>query len=104
MRLAVSHTFFNKKLDEYGHGHDAELLKMMELEKAELIKSTPSPDCVSPAVEEVQVQDDGTHCVLSDASRRILDQRLSLIKDNVHPELEIDFALPVLKTCARKCH
>lgn len=101
MRLTVSHTFFNKKLDEFGHGHDAELIKMMDLEKSKLMISFPAADVQSAQVNDGQLKVDG-NCSMSDMSRQILDQRLSLIKGDVHSELEVEFAAPIMKECVRK--
>ncbi len=99
MRLAVSHTFFNKKLDEYGEGHDESIRQIIKLEKAELQKCFPIPEnCV---VEE-DIDPDVGNCSMSEASKAIHAKRLSLIKDIPESDLEIDFSVPVLKMCIRK--
>ena len=41
MRLATSHTFFNKKLDGFGHDHDASIKEMMDLEQRKLKQTFP---------------------------------------------------------------
>lgn len=41
MSQAVLQTFFNKKLDEFGHGHDEDIIKMMDLEKQKLHETFP---------------------------------------------------------------
>ena len=32
LRLAVSHTYLNKKMDEFGQNHDQSLKKLMEID------------------------------------------------------------------------
>ena len=100
MRLAVSHTYFNKKLEEFGHGHDDDIRRIMELEKKQLHKGFPTSEPAKFAVDADDSIDGNSG--LSDASRSILAQCLSIIKDNPYPDLEIDFAIPVMKNCIRK--
>ena len=42
MRLAVSHTYFNKKLDEFGQSYDEAINQMLEVEKKVLQKKIPA--------------------------------------------------------------
>ena len=71
MRLAVSHTFFNKKLHEFGHGHDATIIEMMNLEKQKLNEAFPvSMEETGLEKECERAGDDG--CSLSEASQRII--------------------------------
>lgn len=99
MRLAVSHTYFNKKLDEFGQGHEDDVLQIMEMEKKKLQKAFPIPD--TQVIAEKADVDHGNSS-LSEASRAIHAQRLALIEDIPHSDLEIDFAVPAMKQCFRK--
>lgn len=101
MRLAVSHSYFNKKLEEFGQGNDDGIRQMMELEEKQLQNAFPTPEPEVVAVIEVNADDDDDSN-LSDASKSILAKHLALIEDKQLSDLEIDFALPVMKTCFRK--
>jgi hypothetical protein len=102
MRLAVSHTYFNKKLDEFGQGHDDDILEMMELQKIELQKAFPTTK--QPQVIEMGVDSDDGNSSLTNASKEIFAQRLSLIEEIPHSDLEIHFSVPVMKNCPRKLY
>ena len=41
MRLAVLHTYFNKKLDEFGPSYDEAINQMLEVERKVLQKKIP---------------------------------------------------------------
>lgn len=97
MRLAVSHTYFNKKLDEFGQGHDDDILEMMELQKIELQKAFPTTK--QPQVIEMGVDSDDGNSSLTNASKAIFAQRLALIEEIPHSDLEINFSVPVMKNC-----
>ena len=99
MRLAVSHSYFNKKLDEFGLGHDEAINRIMEIEKKELERTHPTHSI--PACEEtinIEVGDSN----MSEASKAIYAKRLALIQDAPQSDLEIDFSLPIMKKCFRK--
>ncbi|CAB4033570.1 Hypothetical predicted protein [Paramuricea clavata] len=96
MRLAVSHIYFNKKLDEFGQGHD-DILKMMELQKIELQKTFPTTKQLQ--VIEMGVDSDDGNSSLTNASKAIFAQRLALIEEIPHSDLEIKFSVPVMKNC-----
>ena len=102
MRLAVSHTYFNKKLDEFGQGHDDDILEMMELQNIELQKAFPTTK--QPQVIEMGVDSDDGNSSLTNASKAIFAQRLALIEEIPHSDLEINFSVPVMKNCSRKLY
>ena len=100
MTLAVSHTFFNKKLDKFGHRYDANI-KEMDLEKQKRNEVFPVAMKKLTLRKNRKSWDDG--CSLSDMSQQILRQRIALIiEDNFDSIPEIDFALPVMKKCICK--
>ena len=100
MRLAVSHTFFNKELQEFGYGHDAFIKEMMDLEQQKLKQTFPAENEETAMAKECEANDDSSS--LSEASQRILRQRIGLIENNLDTDLEIDSALPALKKYIRK--
>ena len=70
MRLAVSHTFFNTKLDEFGHGHDASIKEMMDLEQQKLKQTFPVENEETAMAKDCEANDESSS--LSEASQRIL--------------------------------
>ena len=96
MRLAVSHTYFNKKFDDFGQYQD-DILEMMELQKIELQKTFPTTK--QPQVSEMGVDSDDGNSRLTNASKAIFAQRLALIEEIPHSDLEINFSVPVMKNC-----
>eukprot|EP00794_Sanderia_malayensis_P010330 gene10330-11403_t len=95
MGLAVSHTYFNKKLDQLGVMHDADVTRLMEIEKRKLQAAFPVPEC-TPIAETVT---DGNSS-LSEASKAIHAQRMALVEDIKPLDLEFDFTMPALRKCA----
>ena len=71
MRLAVSHSYFNKKLDEFGLGHDEAINRIMEIEKKELERTHPTHSI--PACEETINMEVGDSN-MSEASKAIFMQ------------------------------
>lgn len=86
MQLAVSHTYFNKKLEEFGHGHDDAIKQLMVLEEKQLQKAFPIPD---PEIGMQELSTDDVDSSLSDASKSIFAKRLALIQDTPQSDLEI---------------
>ena len=100
MKLAVSHPYFNKKLEEFGKNHDESVQEILKVEKKILQKKIPAqqPKAVNP---EDQVD---KHSEMSEASKLILAKRLSLITETLpDSDLECDFSIHAMKRCFRKC-
>lgn len=97
MRLAVSHTYFNKKLDELGQAHDAPIHQILDVERKMLQKKFPKQDPEAASVQE-QAEDCNTEKALMG---KYCAERLALIAAAPLPDLDIDFSVPVLKKCHR---
>eukprot|EP00794_Sanderia_malayensis_P014498 gene14498-16005_t len=96
MRLAVSHTYFNKKLDQLRVMHDADVTRLMEIEKRKLQAAFAVPER-TPIAETAT---DGNSS-LSEASKAIHAQRMALIEDIPPLDLEFDFTMLALRNCAQ---
>ncbi len=82
LRLTVSHTYLNKKMEEFGRDHNKLLLELKEKEEQILKKNNPELLVKDPAQNEVhtaQASNDSTD--LSALSKKLLDERLKLIPD-----------------------
>ena len=102
MRLAVSHTYFNKKLDEFGQSYDEAINQMLEVEKKVLQKKIPAQHPTS--VNQQNPEADNHDLEMSESSKLICAKRLALIAEKPLPDIEIDFSIPVMKKCHRKCN
>jgi hypothetical protein len=99
MRLSVSHTYFNKKLDELGQGHDATVCQMLDVQKKILQKKIHQQD-PEPVSRQDQLDDSD---VPETPTATIFEKRLALIAAAPLPNLDVDFSIPVLRKCHRKC-
>jgi hypothetical protein len=91
MRLAVSHTFFNKTLDEFGQSYDEVLQKKIPAQQP-------------TSVNQQNPEADNHDLEMSESSKLICAKRLALIAEKPLPDIEIDFSIPVMKKCHRKCN